>query len=282
MKFTKLFSTLVVFTLTFSTAFAQSLNVPAASPTQTLKQNFGTSDMSLDYSRPSANGRVVFGNVVAYDKIWRTGANSSTKITFGSDVKVEGKEVKAGTYAIYSIPGKESWEIMLYKDLTIGGNVDKYKAENEVIRVKVKPSKVSEKVESFTMNFNGFTATATSLEMVWENTKVAVAITTDVDATVMKNIEKYIINDSRPFYSAATYYYDNNKDQNLAMEWVSKAIAANPKGHWMYLLKAKIAKKLNDKATATAAATECNKLATEDKDDAYIKMSTDFLAEMKK
>ena len=282
MKFTKFLSTLVVFTLTLSVAFAQSLNVPAASPTQTLKQNFGTSDMSLDYSRPSANGRIVFGNVVAYDKIWRTGANSSTKITFGSDVKVEGKEVKAGTYAIYSVPGKESWEIMLYKDLTIGGNVDKYKTENEVLRVKVKPSKVSEKVESFTMNFNGFTATATSLEMVWENTKVAVAITTDVDATVMKNIEKYIINDSRPFYSAATYYYDNNKDQNLAMEWVSKAIAANPKGYWMYLLKAKIAKKLNDKATATAAATECNKLATEDKDDAYIKMSTDFLAEMKK
>lgn len=282
MKFTKLFSTLVVFTLTLSVAFAQSLNVPAPSPTQTLKQNFGTSDMSLDYSRPSANGRVVFGNVVAYDKIWRTGANSSTKITFGSDVKVEGKEVKAGTYAIYSVPGKESWEIMLYKDLTIGGNTDKYKAENEALRVKVKPSKVSEKVESFTMNFNGFTATATSLEMVWENTKVAVAITTDVDATVMKNIEKYIINDNRPFYSAATYYYDNNKDQNLAMEWVSKAIAANPKGYWMYLLKAKIAKKLNDKTTATAAATECNKLATEDKDDAYIKMSTDFLAEMKK
>jgi hypothetical protein len=281
MKYNKI--TLFIVALGFSVvSFAQSLNVPAASPTQTLKQGFGTSDISLDYSRPSANGRVVFGNVVPFDKIWRTGANSSTKITFGSDAKVEGKEVKAGTYAIYSVPGKDTWDIMLYKDLTIGGNTSKYKTEDELIRVKVKPSRVSEKVESFTMNFNGFTPTATSLEMVWENTKVALAVTTDIDATIMKNIEKYIINDSRPFYSAATYYYDNNKDQNLAMEWVNKAIAMNTKGYWMYLLKAKIAKKLNDKATALAAATECNKLATEDKDDAYIKMSTEFLAELKK
>ncbi len=281
MKYNKI--TLFVIAFGFSVvSFAQSLNVPAASPTQTLKQGFGTSDISLEYSRPSANGRVVFGNVVPFDKMWRTGANSSTKITFGSDAKVEGKDVKAGTYAIYSVPGKDIWDIMLYKDLTIGGNTSKYKTEDEVIRVKVKPSKVSEKVESFTMNFNGFTPTATALEMVWENTKVSLAITTDIDATIMKNIEKYIISDSRPFYSAATYYYDNNKDQTLAMEWVNKAIAMNTKGYWMYLLKAKIAKKTNDKATALAAAMECNKLATEDKDDAYIKMSTEFLAELKK
>lgn len=281
MKYNKI--TLFVVAFGFSVvSFAQSLNVPAASPTQTLKQGFGTSDLSLEYSRPSANGRVVFGNVVPFDKMWRTGANSSTKITFGSDVKVEGKDVKAGTYAIYSVPGKDVWEIMLYKDLTIGGNLSKYKTEDEVARVKVKSSKVTEKVESFTVNFNGFTPTATSLEMVWENTKVSLAITTDIDATIMKNIEKYIINDSRPFYSAATYYYDNNKDQTLAMEWVNKAIAMNTKGYWMYLLKAKIAKKTNDKATALAAAMECNKLATEDKDDAYVKMSTELLAELKK
>jgi Protein of unknown function (DUF2911) len=236
----------------------------------------------LEYSRPSANGRAIFGNVVSYDKIWRTGANQSTKITFGSDVKIEGNDVKAGTYAIYSVPGKDSWDIMLYKDLTIGGNVDKYKTENEVVRFKVKPSKLNDKVESFTMNFNGFKPTATTLELAWENTKVAIGITTDIDATIMKNIEKTIINDNRPFYSAATYYYDNNKDMNLAMEWVNKAISSNPKGYWMYALKSKIATKLNDKKTALAAATDCNKLATEDKDDAYIKISNDLLSELKK
>jgi hypothetical protein len=281
MKSNKFLLFLATWMMSFA-AFAQSLNVPAASPTQTLKQAFGTSEISVEYSRPSANGRAVFGNVVSYDKIWRTGANQSTKITFGSDVKVEGNDVKAGTYAIYSIPSKESWDIMLYKDLTIGGNVDKYKTENEVLRFKVKPSKLNDKAESFTINFDGFKATATTLVMSWENTKVSIGITTDIDATIMKNIEKTIINDSRPFYSAATYYYDNNKDMNLAMEWVTKAINSNPKGYWMYLLKAKIANKLNDKKTAIAAATECNRLATEDKDDAYIKNSNELLAELKK
>jgi tetratricopeptide (TPR) repeat protein len=180
------------------------------------------------------------------------------------------------------VPSKDSWDIMLYKDLTMGGNVDKYKTENEALRFKVKPSKLNDKAESFTINFDGFKATATTLVMSWENTKVSIGITTDIDATIMKNIEKTIINDSRPFYSAASYYYDNNKDMNLAMEWVTKAINSNPKGYWMYLLKAKIANKLNDKKTAIAAATECNRLATEDKDDAYIKNSNELLAELKK
>lgn len=273
--------TLATLVLSLS-VFAQSLNVPAASPMQTVKQAFGTSEITLEYSRPSANGRAVFGNVVSYDKIWRTGANQSTKITFGSDVKVEGIDLKAGTYAIYSIPGKDSWDIMFYKDLTMGGNVDKYKAENEVARVKVKPTRINDRVESFTVNFDGFKPAATTLSMSWENTRVSLGITTEIDAVVMKNIEKFVINDSRPFYSAASYYYDNNKDMNLAMEWVNKAASSNPKAYWIQMLKAKIAVKQNDKKTAIAAATECNRLATEDKDDAYIKQSNDLLMELKK
>jgi predicted Zn-dependent protease len=169
---------------------------------------------------------------------------------------------------------------MLYKDLTLGGNVDDYKTENEVLRFKVKPTKLNDKVESFTMNFDGFKPTATKLDLSWENTKVSIGITTDIDETIMKNIEKILIKDSRPFYSAATYYYDNNKDMNLAMEWVSKAANSNPKAYWVQLLKAKIAAKLNDKKTAIAAATECNRLAVEDKDDSYIRQSNELLAEI--
>lgn len=261
---------------------AQSLNIPAASPSQTIKQAFGTSEISVDYSRPSANGREVFGNVVNYDKIWRTGANASTKITFGSDVKVQGNDVKAGTYAIYTIPTKGDWEVMLYKDLTLGGNVAKYATENEVTRFKVKPIQLKDKVETFTINFDGFSPTATTLVMSWENTKIAVGITTDIDATIMKNIDKFIVNDNRPFAGAATYYLENNKDLKLAMEWINKAISNNPKGYWLYMTKAKIAAKQNDKATATAAANECNKLATESNDDSYIKQSKDFLKELGK
>lgn len=281
MKLNKVCLFLAAISISFG-SFAQSLNIPAASPSQTIKQSFGTSDISVEYSRPSANGRAVFGNVVNYDKIWRTGANASTKITFGSDVKVQGNDVKAGTYALYTIPSKNEWDVMLYKDLTLGGNVAKYATENEVVRFKVKPIELKDKVETFTINFNGFTPTATTLELTWENTKIAVGITTEIDATIMKNIEKIIINDNRPFSAAASYYLDNNKDMKLAMEWINKAITANPKGYWLYMTKAKIAMKSNDKATAIAAATECNKLATESNDDSYIKQSKDFLKELGK
>jgi Protein of unknown function (DUF2911) len=263
-------------------SFAQSLGVPAPSPLQTVKQAFGTSDVSVEYSRPSAKGRAIFGDVVSYGKVWRTGANGSTKITFADDVKMAGNDVKAGTYAIYSMPNADNWDIMLYKDLKLGGNVDDYKSENEVIRFKVKPAKMNDKVETFTINFNNMTAASTSLDLMWENTKVSIPITTDIDTKIMKNIESTLIKDNRPFYSAATYYYDNNKDMAQAMTWVNKAIDANKEAYWIYLLKAKIAKKQNDIPSAIAAAKESNRLATADKDDAYIKMSAEMLKELMK
>lgn len=275
---------LFVAALSLSTAhlMAQSLGVPAPSPSQTLKQNFATSDISLDYSRPSAKGRVVFGDVVSYGKIWRTGANGSSKITFTDDVKVEGKAVAAGTYAIYSIPNAKEWEIMLYKDLKLGGNVEEYDAANEVVRFKVNAVKLNDKVETFTMNFNAITPTSTVLEISWENTKVPINITTEIDGKIMKKIEEVMIKDNRPFSQAATYYYENNKDLGKAMEWINKALANNPKAYWNHLLRAKIAAKQNDIPTAMAAAKESNRLATEDKDDAYIKQSAELLKTLMK
>jgi hypothetical protein len=260
-------------------SFAQSLGVPAPSPLQTIKQAFGTSDVSVEYSRPSAKGRTVMGDVVAYGKVWRTGANGSTKLTFTDDVKLAGNDVKAGTYALYSIPNADSWELMLYKDLKLGGNVEEYKAENEVLRFKVKPSKLNDKVETFTIAFSNMAATSTSIDLMWENTKVSIPVTTEIDAKIMKNIENTLMKDNRPFYSAATYYYDNNKDLGQAMTWVNQAIDNNKEAYWIYLLKAKIAKKQNDIPTALAAAKESNRLATADKDDSYIKQSAEMIKE---
>ena len=133
---TKLMSALFVLALTvmsFSLT-AQQLKVPAPSPLQTIKQAFALSDITIEYSRPGVKNRVIFGDVVPFGKTWRTGANQTTKITFGEDVKVEGNPVTAGTYGIYSVPNKDSWDIMFYKDLTLAGNVAEYKPENEVLR----------------------------------------------------------------------------------------------------------------------------------------------------
>jgi hypothetical protein len=277
MNFKTIKLTALALTISYASMAQSILGVPAPSPLQTVKQAFGTSDVTVEYSRPSAKGRTVFGDVVSYGKVWRTGANGSTKVTFTDDVKLDGKDVKAGTYALYSIPNADMWDIMLYKDLKLGGNVDEYKAENEVLRFKVKPTKLNDKVETFTMAFNNMNATSTSLDMMWENTKVSIPVTADIDTKIMKNIENTLIKDNRPFFSAATYYYDNNKDLGQAMTWVNKALEGNKNAYWMYLLKAKIAKKQNDITTAMAAAKESNRLATEDKDDSYIKQSADLL-----
>lgn len=274
-------SAIAIVALTSSSLTAQ-LKVPAASPTQTLKQAFALSDITIEYSRPSAKGRVIYGDVVPFGKIWRTGANSTTKITFGEDVKVEGTDIKAGTYGIYSIPNKDSWEIMFYKDLTLGGDVAEYKKENEVARFVVKPSALTEKVETFEINVADITSNTANVELVWEKTRVAFKVVADIDTKIMKTIESTIIKDNRPYFQAASYYYENDKDLKLAGEWVDKAIVNNPKAYWVVLLKAKIQFKSKDLKGAAITAEQAKALATADKDDAYIKMSEKIIADCKK
>jgi hypothetical protein len=275
-------------TLTFAAAITLSattltaqLKVPAPSPSGTVKQAVGLSDITVDYSRPSAKGRVIFGDVVPFGKVWRTGANGATKITFGEDVKVEGNAVAAGTYAIYTTPNKDSWEVMLYKDLTMGGNVSDYKKENELVRFVVKPKALNDKVETFTIDVADVTANSANIELNWEKTRVSFAVVADIDSKIMKNIETNVVNDSRPYFQAASYYYDNNKDLKQASEWVDKAMASNPKAFWMVMLKAKIQAKQGDKKGAVATAEKVIALATEAKNDDYVAMAKKLMAENK-
>lgn len=260
---------------------AQQLKTPAPSPLQTLKQDFALSSISIEYSRPSAKGRKIYGDVVPFGSVWRTGANGATKITFGEDVKVEGQNVPAGTYALYSVPNKDSWELMLYKDLTLGGNTSDYKKENELVRFAVKPTALTEKVETFEVNVANISSNAANIELNWENTRVAFSVVADIDSKIMKSIEKTVINDAKPYYQAASYYYENNKDLKLALEWIDKAVSQNPKAYWVLLLKAKIQFKANDKKGASVTAAEVVKIAKEDQDDAYVKMAEKIIADCK-
>jgi hypothetical protein len=274
MIFTKLKITLLIIaSIVNLTVFSQQLKIPVASPFQSIKQAFALSEITIEYSRPSVKGRVVFGDVVAFGKVWRTGANSSTKIIFGEDIKFQGIDVKAGTYALYTIPNKDTWEIMLYKDLTLGGNVADYKIENEILRVKVPTMNLVNKTETFTINFTDLAVNSCNIELAWDNTKVNIPVLAEIDSKIMKSIENTVINDNRSYFQAATYYYENNKDLKLANEWVDKAIKNNPTAYWIILLKAKIQLKLNDKKGAGISANQVLKLATEDKDDAYIKQA---------
>ena len=281
--FKKLFLPLVLaISFSISSTNAQTLKTPAPSPLQTIKQNFGIGELSLEYSRPSVKNRVIFGDVVPYGKMWRTGANASTKITIGEDTKIEGNAIPAGTYAIYTIPGAETWEIMFYKDLTLGGDVASYKKENEVLRITEKVTQLPNKVETFTINFADITYSVCNVEMQWEKTRIAFTISTEVDAKIMKNIETVMApNDRRPYYNAASYYYDNNKDMKQALEWVNKATELTADAYWVWHLKAKIQLKLKDAKGAIETAEKSKALALKDKDDAYVKNNDKLIAEAK-
>ena len=263
------------------TAQAQ-LKVPAASPMQTTKQSFALGDITLEYSRPAVKGRTVFGDLVPYDKVWRTGANGTSKITFSSDVKLEGKEVKAGTYGLFTIPGKNTWDVMLSKDLNLGANVGAYKTENEVVRVQVKPTMLANTAETFTINLANIMANSAVLEIMWDKTRVPVTITADIDPLIVKNIEASMASEKPAYFEAASYYYDTNRDLKQALSWVTKATEQNPKAFWMMLLKSRIELKMNEKASAIASAEKTVALATEAKNADYVKMANDLIASAKK
>jgi tetratricopeptide (TPR) repeat protein len=260
---------------------AQTLKTPAPSSTQTIKQNFGLGDITLEYSRPNVKNRVVFGDLVPYGAIWRTGANASTKLTFTDDVKIAGNALTAGTYALYSIPNKDEWEFMIYKDLTMGGNVANYKAENELFRFKAKPSMMTNKVETFTIHFADVTSTSTNLELQWDKLSIAFPITTEIDAKIMKNIET-AMGDTKPYFAAATYYFENKKDMAKALEWSTKAFDNNPKAYWIAHLKAKVQAEMKDYKGAMATAEKSKMLATEDKNMDYVKLNEKLIEEVKK
>lgn len=282
-KLKNLSAAIVISAIASSSLNAQQvLKVPAPSPSQTVKQAFALSDVSVDYSRPGAKGRVIFGDVVPFGKVWRTGANGATKITFGEDVKVQGTAVPAGTYALYTIPNKDNWEVIIYKDLTLGGDVSNYKKENDLVRFTVPVKAINDKVENFTINFTDITSSTMNVELTWEKTRVVFNVVADIDAKIMKTIESSVINDGRPYFQAASYYYENDKDLVKASEWVDKAIAANPKAFWMVLLKAKIQAKQKDSKGAIASAETVITLATEAKNDDYVTMAKKIIAENKK
>lgn len=267
----------------FSASSRAQIKMPAPSPLSKVTQAVGLNDITVTYSRPSAKGRKVFGDIVPFDQKWRTGANQSTKITFAEDVKVEGKDVKAGDYALVTIPGKTEWTIILHKNVNMGGNLGKdYKADEEVANFKVKPTTLANKVETFTINFTDLTMNAANIELSWENTAVKFNVSTDVDTRVMKDInEKMAGVNAATYYQSARYFYDTNKDINKAVEYINKAAEMDPK-FWIVHLQAQILAKAGQKDKAIEAAKRSSQLAKEADNSDYVTMNEKLIAELNK
>jgi hypothetical protein len=266
--------------LCFSQVDAQSIPFPQPSPGTTISQNFATSKIELNYSRPSARGRKVFGDVVPFGKFWRTGANSASVITFGEDVTINGTEVKAGKYGLLSYPNATEWIIVLTKDLTVSSE-DAYKKENDVARFTVKTENLNDYVETFTIEFANMRNDKVDIMLKWENTAVRLSVVSFYDQRLSKQITEIMAKDTRPYFGAANYYYENNKDLNQALAWVNKAIEANPAAYWVWLLKAKIQKGLKDYNGAMESSNKSMALAKEGGDDAYVRNNEKLQAEIK-
>lgn len=251
-------------------AFAQGIKTPAPSPGQTIKQDFALSSIEVNYSRPAAKGRKIFGDLVPFGKMWRTGANSQTLITFGEDVTVGGKAVKAGKYSLLSIPGKSEWEIILAKPET---SVFNYKAENEVTRFTAKSTTLPMNVENFMILFGAQTSNSVNMSIIWENTEVEFPIVADIDTKIMADIDKAMNVDSKPYFAAASYYFDNGKDLTKALAWANRAVDAQPEAYWVVHLKAKIQAKSGDKAGAIATAKKSLELATKGNNPDYVALN---------
>jgi hypothetical protein len=260
--------------------FAQTLNTPQPSTTQTIKQNFGLSSIELSYSRPNAKGRNVIGGLVPFGNVWRTGANQATTLTFGDDVTIGSKKIAAGKYGLLTIPGKDNWVLIITKQVDVTSPAD-YKQESDVVRVNVKPMMLNDKVETFTMQFSNVKGSSCDLNLQWENTSLTLPISTDVDSKVMSQINDVMTKDNRPYFNAAMYYMDNGKDLNQALTWFNKAVEQNPTAFYMQYQRANCLVKLGKKQEAIAASTKSLELSKAANNADYVKLNEDLLKSLK-
>lgn len=262
---------------------AQQLQMPQASPSARLTQKVGLTDVVVDYSRPSTKGRKIFGELVPYGEVWRTGANGATIISFSTEVMIGGKKVPAGAYALYSIPGKSSWTMILSKNTKLWGAIG-YNPQEDLIRFEATPSKTSRMYDSFEISFNNLTDSNADLSLKWEQTRVDFTIQTEVDPIVMADIKKQVIDaqSTNPalLYQAASYYFNSNKDLNQAYAWIQQSTDNDPK-YWTIHLRAKIELALGKKTEALASATKSKTMAQEAKNMDYVGLNDRLIKTIK-
>jgi len=262
------------------------VNFPAASPACTLKQRVGLTDIEIVYSRPGVKHRAIFGGIVPYGQVWRTGANQATKITFSTPVKLESTDIPAGTYALFTIPGEKEWTIIINKGATQWGAFQ-YNEKDDVARFKVTPVMPAETIETFTIEFNRIRDESAVLNLVWEKTVVPIHLDVDVTSKLVPQIEAAMASPDKKqaglYFQAATFYYNHDLDLKKALDWVNAGLADNPRiAYEMLHLKAQILAKQGDKAGAIAAAKQSSELAikAEGPGSSFVKMNDDLISSL--
>ncbi|MFT4534767.1 MAG: hypothetical protein ACJA1A_000307 [Saprospiraceae bacterium] len=252
------------------------IKTPAPSPSATIMQTVGLTDVTVEYSRPSAKGRTIFGAdaLVPNGKIWRTGANSVTQVTFSNDVMIEGKELAAGKYGILTLPGASNWAVHFYTFESSSFN--SYTEATPALAVSVMSKKSADSKESFTISIDDLKSDGATMNLAWANTVVPVKISTHSHKSVMESIEKVMAGPSTgDYYNAASYYYEADNDLDQALVWMNLATAGPDKKFWQMKKKSELLAKMGKKEEALAAANTSLELATKAGNNDYIKMNND-------
>ncbi len=269
--------------MAISTVVSAQISTPRPSPTTENTQTIGLTDVTVNYSRPGVKGRTIFGDLLPYNELWRTGANMATVITFSDDVTVNGSKVEAGSYAIFTIPGENEWTVILNTNTKQSGT-GSYDEALDKVRFTVKPTKTADMVESFTIDFESFTNTGATMYMAWENTRIEFAIGVDSDSQVMAAIKAEMAKEeinNFSYYSAASYYLETERDINQALTWINMYEMGEGQ-FWAMHTKAKILAKAGKTKEAKKMAEQSKAVATEAGNMAYVEMNDELLASLAK
>jgi hypothetical protein len=260
------------------------VKTPAPSPKCTVEQKVGLTDVTIEYSRPSMKGRTIFGDLVPYGKLWRTGANQNSMITFSDDVVIKGQTLKKGKYAIFVTPKVDMWEIVFYSDTENWGTPENWNEKNAVLTTNIDTKILNAAVESFTIGINNLENNSAHLELSWEKTMVAIKFEVPTQKTAMASIEKVLAGPTAgDYFSSAQYFLQSNGDMNKALEYINKALELNKdKPYWYSRQKSLIQAKLGDKKGAIETAKISMEAAKIGKNDDYVKMNNDSIMEWSK
>lgn len=262
------------------------VDFPAASPACTLKQRVGLTDIEVVYSRPGAKNRTIFGGIVPYGQVWRTGANGATKLTFSTPVMLNGTNIPAGTYALFTIPGQDEWTIIINQDASQWGAFQ-YDEKKDVARFKVTPRQLAEQIETFMIEFNEVRDESAVMNLVWDRTVVPIKLEVELTSRVVSQIETAMASPDKKsdgfYFQAATFYYNHDQDLHKALDWVNAGLADKPRiAYEMLHLKAQILAKLGDKEGAIAAAKHSSELSiqAEGPNNSFVKMNQDIISSL--
>jgi hypothetical protein len=263
------------------------VKTPAPSPKSVLTQVVGLTDVTIDYSRPSAKGRSVFGNLVPFGKLWRTGANQNSMVTFSEDVVIKGATLKKGKYAIFTKPKADVWEIFFYSNTENWGTPENWDEKNVALSTTASPITLGNNVETFTISINNLTNDSATLDLSWEKTMVSIKFDVPTQKAAMASINKTLAGPGAgDYFSSAQYLFQSEGDMNKALEYVNKAISMAKPGEdvpfWHLRLKSLIQAKLGDKPGAIATAKVSLANAEKAKNEDYVKMNNDSIKEWSK